>query len=116
MAKKEKRLYFDWQESTAEYFFIITLLIGLFAIRNELPENYKIWIYLFMAVLIFLTGTGLVKNFLAKKEYLEYIRDRRQRISRWQIFREWLIYISIIIMAIALVYVAMNIWKTMILI
>jgi magnesium-transporting ATPase (P-type) len=110
-SKKEKRLYFNWQESISEYYFIVTLLIGLFAIRNEFPENYKLWVYLFMSILIFLTGTGLINTYINKREYLEHIRDRRQKKSRWKIIWEWIIYISIILMAIAVVYVAMNIWK-----
>ena len=110
-SKKEKRLYFDWQKSFSEYLFIISLLIGVFAIRNEFPKEYRLIVYLFLSILIFLTGASLIKTNFAEKEYLDLIKDNRYKKSIWKRTWEAILLILTVIMAFAIVYVALEIWK-----
>ena len=109
-SKLEKRAFFDWHKSSGEHLFSIALLVGFFAIRNEFSEGYQIFIYIILALLIFLSGWGLIRTKLLELKYLNFLKDRRYRKNKFDILKEWLIFIFYLIMAAAIIYVAMNIW------
>ena len=112
-SKQEKRAFFDWQKSSDEYLFSIALLVGFFAVRDEFPEDYKLWIYLFMGLLIFLVGWGLIRTKTLENSYLKFLQDNRYKKSKWDLVKEWAVYIMTLFLGIALVVLAMDIWKTL---
>lgn len=113
-SKLEKRAFFDWQKSSDEHIFSIGLLIGFFAIRNEFPENYKIWIYLILSVLIFLSGWGLIRTKMLELEYLKFLKDRRYQGSKFDSVKSWLIIVLYIILGAIIIWLAMNIWESLV--
>lgn len=112
-SKQEQKAFFDWQKSSDEYLFSATLLIGFFAVRNEFPGSYKLWIYIILGLLIFLVGWGLIRTKTLENVYLKFLQDRRYSRSNWDIVREWAIFIITLVLGIAIVVVAMNIWQAL---
>ena len=77
-------------------------------------------IYLLLAILIFLSGWGLIRTKALEILYLQYLRDKRYKKSKWDIFKEWGLYIIYIILGaiivyLGIVYLGMDIWKQIVL-
>ena len=110
-SKLEKRAFFEWQKSSDEHLFSIALLVGLFAVRNEFSGGYKIAVYVFLAILIFLSGWGLIRTKFLESSYLEFLKDNRYKLSKWDLVKEWAIILIYIVLGCIIIYLAMNIWK-----
>jgi heme A synthase len=113
-SKLEKRAFFDWQKSSDEYLFSIALLVGLFAVRNEFSEKYNLAIYFILATLIFLSGWGLIRTKSLEINYLRFLKDKRYKENKWDVIKEWILFLFYILLGSAIVYFSMNIWKEMI--
>lgn len=114
MSKKRERLNFKWQKSQNEYIFSVTLLLALFAIRNEFEGTIKIivWAVVF-PILIFLSAWGLFSTNVSKFEYLNSLRDKRFKESKSEKIKMWIILILSLVVAALIVYFALDLWKVL---
>ena len=111
MSKSRERLSFNWQKNNNNFIFSVSLLLAIFSIKSLLPQKYILWIYLLMAILIWVCGNGLIQLTISEKEYSDSLRDGREKIRLLDKISSWaLIFISIII-GIMIVVIGINIWK-----
>lgn len=111
MSKKREQLNFQWQKNQNEFMFSVTLLLALFAVRNEFQGIYLLIVYLIFPILIFIAGYGLIKISLAEKEYIEELRDKRIKVSLWSKIKSGILIVLSFLIGAGIVYVAMNLWK-----
>jgi len=112
MNKTLERLKYQNQKAQNQFFLSITLLLSLFAIRNEFDGDIKLVIFAFLfPLLIWVIGVGLIKITNTELEYINEIKDKRFKESKWEKTKKWTLYAITVIVAIIMTVVAINIWK-----
>lgn len=110
MSKEESRLAFKWQKSYSDYVFLVTILLGLFAVRNEFSENLKFFVYFLLAIIILLVGINFISSKIDEYSYVQHIRDKRFKVSKIRKIVDWAIIIAYIIGGCLIVYVGIKLW------
>ncbi len=110
-SKNEKRLYFKWQKSFTEYILMITVLLGMFSTIDRFSGGTLIFAYVVLALVFVLIGVKLIGTHVDEKEYLECIRDKRYKKTKWDKIRGWVILALYIILAGVIIVIGMEIWR-----
>jgi xanthine/uracil/vitamin C permease (AzgA family) len=111
MGKTTERLNFEWQKSQNMFIFSLSLLLSLFAIRNEFPKSYLMGIYLAMALLIFLAGSSYFNMVVNERTYTKELSDNRIKLSKFSQIKDWILILIALIVLIFAVYLALSIWQ-----